>query len=156
MNSVCTVEVAQPSSSYSNTNDANATLTFSGDAVAVYGGVSFDHGVYTVSVDGQTQQLNGANGQARVYHPKVRFIVLSRDRNVNPALVESARAFSQRNSAHINSRRLFSTLRITLEMELTTSRYLLAMATLTLTKSLCTKRLVVKRVPELTLVVVWK
>ncbi|KIP10935.1 hypothetical protein PHLGIDRAFT_186302 [Phlebiopsis gigantea 11061_1 CR5-6] len=61
---------ANGTSHYSNTDGANATLTFSGEAVAVYGGVSFDHGMYTVSVDGQTQQLNGANGQARVYHPK--------------------------------------------------------------------------------------
>ena len=44
-------------------------MTFSGDAVAVYGGVSFDHGNYTVTIDGKSQVLNG--GTARTYHPQV-------------------------------------------------------------------------------------
>lgn len=47
------------------------SLSFSGDAIAVYGGVSFDHGNYTVSLDGEEWDLNGANGVARMYHPQV-------------------------------------------------------------------------------------
>ena len=43
-------------------------MTFSGDAVAVYGGVSFDHGNYTVTIDGNSQMLNG--GAVRTYHPQ--------------------------------------------------------------------------------------
>lgn len=58
------------SAHYTNTNGAEATLTFSGEAIAVYGGVSFDHGEYTITLDGQKKSLNGANGQARIYHPQ--------------------------------------------------------------------------------------
>ena len=47
-------------------------MSFTGDAVAVYGGVSFDHGNYTVIVDGQSQSYDGGN--ARMYHAQVRSI----------------------------------------------------------------------------------
>lgn len=51
----------------------HASLTFIGDAVAVYGGSSFDHGDYSVSLDGFVRQLNGGSGGlAETYHPKVR------------------------------------------------------------------------------------
>ena len=48
-------------------------MTFTGDAVAVYGGASFDHGNYTVSLDGVPQRefSGGSNGQVRMYHPQV-------------------------------------------------------------------------------------
>ena len=58
--------------SYSDIDGAEIAFSFIGDAIAVYGGVSFDHGDYIVSVDSMTTQLNGANGQARLYHPQVR------------------------------------------------------------------------------------
>ncbi|EKM54232.1 uncharacterized protein PHACADRAFT_210048 [Phanerochaete carnosa HHB-10118-sp] len=55
---------------FTNLDGADVALSFSGDAIALYGGVSFDHGDYTVTLDGQKQTLNGANGQARIYHSK--------------------------------------------------------------------------------------
>jgi len=55
---------------YSQQNGAQAQLTFTGDAVSLYGGSSFDHGDYTIDLDGQKFQFNGgANGLARLYHP---------------------------------------------------------------------------------------
>ena len=59
-----------PFTSYTQTKGAQASLSFSGDAVSVYGGVSFDHGNYTVSLDGDTKQLDG--GTARTYHAQVK------------------------------------------------------------------------------------
>jgi len=55
---------------YTATTGAQASLTFNGDAVAVYGGSSFDHGDYEVLVDGHSQRYNGGgdNGLARIYH----------------------------------------------------------------------------------------
>ncbi len=52
---------------------AQASLTFNGDAVAVYGVSSFDHGDYEVLVDGHSQRYNGGgdNGLARTYHAQV-------------------------------------------------------------------------------------
>lgn len=47
-------------------------MSFNGDAVAVYGGVSFDHGNYTVTIDGNSQVLNG--GAARTYHPQASYL----------------------------------------------------------------------------------
>lgn len=60
--------------SFTGANGATATVTFAGDAVVVYGGTSFDHGNYTVSLDGaQQQQFNGgSDGQSRMYYPQVR------------------------------------------------------------------------------------
>ena len=58
--------------SYSQTVGAQASVAFKGDAVAVYGGVSYDHGNYTVDLDGQSQIFNG--GTARMYHAQVRAI----------------------------------------------------------------------------------
>lgn len=55
--------------SFTGESGSQATLAFSGDAVAVYGGVNVDHGLYTVSLDGQTQQHNG--GGYDEYHPQV-------------------------------------------------------------------------------------
>ncbi|THH29205.1 hypothetical protein EUX98_g4983 [Antrodiella citrinella] len=56
---------------YTQTNGATASIMFDGDAVAVYGGASFDHGNYTVSLDGMLQQYNGgSDGQVRMYHPQ--------------------------------------------------------------------------------------
>ncbi|CAL1707238.1 unnamed protein product [Somion occarium] len=50
---------------------AEASFSFSGDALAISGGSSFDHGDYEVSIDGQSHQLNGgSNGAMRVYHPQ--------------------------------------------------------------------------------------
>ena len=60
--------------SFTPTSGSKATLSFTGDAVAVYGGVSFDHGSYTVSVDGHSQQLNG--GGYADYHPQVSHVIL--------------------------------------------------------------------------------
>ncbi|KAI0074643.1 hypothetical protein K474DRAFT_1516490 [Panus rudis PR-1116 ss-1] len=52
---------------------ATASMKFTGDAVAVYGGSSFDHGEYIVDIDGRRRALNGGgDGQSRVYHPQVR------------------------------------------------------------------------------------
>ncbi|KAI0093109.1 hypothetical protein BDY19DRAFT_902909 [Irpex rosettiformis] len=56
------------SAHFTESSGSKATLSFTGDAVAVYGGVSFDHGLYSVSVDGQSQQLNG--GGYDEYHPQ--------------------------------------------------------------------------------------
>jgi hypothetical protein len=55
--------------SFTSESGSQAKLSFSGDAVAVYGGVNVDHGFYTVSLDGQTQQHNG--GGYDEYHPQV-------------------------------------------------------------------------------------
>lgn len=58
--------------SYSQTPGASASLTFSGDAVALYGTVSPDHADIGISVDGQEQRLPGGAGHVSVVHPQVR------------------------------------------------------------------------------------
>lgn len=60
--------------SYSQQNGAQASFNFLGNAVEIIGGSSFDHGDYTVEVDGQPSTFNGGgNGLAREYHAKVGF-----------------------------------------------------------------------------------
>ena len=50
------------SASFSSDKDANAKLTFIGEAVAVYGTVSPDHANISVTVDGKAQLLSGGSG----------------------------------------------------------------------------------------------
>jgi len=57
---------------FTQNGGATASLSFSGDAVAIYGTVSPDHGNFSVSVDGQTTEAGaGADGLARVLHPQI-------------------------------------------------------------------------------------
>lgn len=56
---------------YSQTPGASASLTFSGDAVALYGTVSPDHADIRISVDGREQRFPGGAGVASVVHPQV-------------------------------------------------------------------------------------
>jgi len=58
--------------SFSQTPGASASLTFSGDAVALYGTVSPDHADINISVDGQEQRLPGGAGLVSIVHPQVR------------------------------------------------------------------------------------
>ena len=51
----------------------------------MYGGVSFDHGAYTVSVDGQSQQLNG--GGYDEYHPQVSYMLHFHSLTVSKILI---------------------------------------------------------------------
>ncbi|PPQ87445.1 hypothetical protein CVT25_008181 [Psilocybe cyanescens] len=56
---------------FSSTTGASASITFSGDAVAVYGTVSPDHANIRMSLDGQSQTLpGGSGGMASVVHPQ--------------------------------------------------------------------------------------
>ncbi|KAF8973071.1 hypothetical protein BDZ97DRAFT_1912656 [Flammula alnicola] len=56
--------------SFSQVPGASASLTFSGESVAVYGTVSPDHANLVVTVDGQTQNLpGGSGGFASEVHP---------------------------------------------------------------------------------------
>jgi len=48
--------------SISSTKDAKATLSFIGEAVAVYGTVSPDHANISITVDGKTHVLSGGSG----------------------------------------------------------------------------------------------
>ena len=60
--------------SFAKKNNAEATFSFTGDALALYGGSSFDHGDYEVKIDGVSHLFNGgSNGGSRVYHPQVSF-----------------------------------------------------------------------------------
>ncbi|TFY80466.1 hypothetical protein EWM64_g3544 [Hericium alpestre] len=57
---------------FTQTGGAQAQLTFTGDAVALFGTVSPDHANFTVSVDGKTQSLDGgSNGIVRELHIKL-------------------------------------------------------------------------------------
>ncbi|KAI0339769.1 hypothetical protein BDW22DRAFT_1431267 [Trametopsis cervina] len=60
--------LANGSVHFTQTIGSQAALSFTGDAIAIYGGVSFDHGIYTVSIDGKAKTLNG--GGYSEYHPK--------------------------------------------------------------------------------------
>lgn len=64
--------------SFTQAHDAQAKLSFTGDAIAVYGGSNFDHGDYTVVLDGKSSKFNGASGGVRMYHAQVCAEVLSR------------------------------------------------------------------------------
>lgn len=61
--------------SFTQTPGAQASLTFSGDTVSIFGGVSFDHGNYTVTLDGQSQNFTTSGN--RQYHAQVRSVSLS-------------------------------------------------------------------------------
>ncbi|KAI0793176.1 hypothetical protein C8Q75DRAFT_547759 [Abortiporus biennis] len=55
---------------FTQVDNAQMSFSFAGEAIAVYGGSSFDHGNYTVSLDGQTYQFNGgSNNHSALYHP---------------------------------------------------------------------------------------
>ncbi|KAF9567970.1 hypothetical protein CPC08DRAFT_702790 [Agrocybe pediades] len=57
---------------FTNTPGASASLTFSGDAVAVWGTVSPDHADINMELDGNSQTLpGGSGGMASVVHPQV-------------------------------------------------------------------------------------
>lgn len=64
--------------SFTGADGASTTISFAGDAVAVYGGSSWDHGNYTVFLDGVPQlELNGgSNGLASSFHPQVLILFL--------------------------------------------------------------------------------
>ncbi|KAH9485090.1 A type blood alpha-D-galactosamine galactosaminidase [Psilocybe cubensis] len=56
---------------FSSTAGASASITFSGDAVAVYGTVSPDHANIRMTLDGQSQLMpGGSGGMASVVHPQ--------------------------------------------------------------------------------------
>jgi hypothetical protein len=58
--------------SFSDTGGAQASYTFTGEAVAIYGTVSSDHGVMEVSIDGRKQDVTASSEGARVLHAQVR------------------------------------------------------------------------------------
>jgi hypothetical protein len=58
--------------SFSQTPGASASLTFSGDAVALYGTVSPEHADISISVDGQEQRVPGGARLATGVHPQAR------------------------------------------------------------------------------------
>lgn len=56
---------------FTNVSSATASVSFSGDAVAIYGTVSSDHANIRVSLDGQTTIYNGGSGGiASTLHPQ--------------------------------------------------------------------------------------
>jgi len=56
---------------FSSNPDAQASLKFNGDAIALYGTVSPGHSDIRVSIDGQEQPLTGRNNLTNGLHPQV-------------------------------------------------------------------------------------
>lgn len=64
--------------SFSQSPDASASLTFSGDAVAVYGTMSVDHSDILVTLDGRQKTFTGgAGGFVSGLRPQVRCFFLA-------------------------------------------------------------------------------